>query len=170
MDLANGHFHSIDQAAKPLKLSPHESEFASPWATIPGHSGPRHPGILACVAVGNFCLKVSAFHFRLTHKPKPQGYMASHVLVRAVTCSCVLLIKIWFSGLQELLPELGVFEKGEHVQQLALLDSSLAKESLQDCLWNLLHGSNSACFLFHSCQILTDCVFPAADCRYEIPK
>lgn len=113
VDLANGHFHSIDRAAKPLKLSPHESEFASPWATIPGHSGPRHPGILARVAVGNFCLQVSAFHFRLTHKPKPQGYMAGHMLVRAVTCSCVLPIKIWFSGLQELLPELGVFEKGQ---------------------------------------------------------
>lgn len=34
------------------------------------------------------------------------------MLVRAVTCSCVLPKKRWFSGLQELLPELGVFEKG----------------------------------------------------------
>jgi len=42
-----------DQAVKPLMLFPHELEFASPWATIPGHSGSRHPGISAWVAVGS---------------------------------------------------------------------------------------------------------------------
>ena len=43
----------VDQAAKSLKLFPHEYEFASPWATIPGHSDPKYPGISACVAVGS---------------------------------------------------------------------------------------------------------------------
>lgn len=118
-----------------LRLFPQPSEFPSPGATVPSvtlipgtqefqwvclwvaqwpcmgllWSEQWHDSVTWCY----FCLNVSGFHFRLTHNPKTRGCMASHVLIRAVICSDFLLIKIWFSGLQELLLELGISAKGQ---------------------------------------------------------
>lgn len=57
------------------------------------------------------CMEVSVVCFRLTYTPKTERWMAAHVLVRAVICSRVLPIKMWLSGLQELLLELGTCVK-----------------------------------------------------------
>lgn len=110
-----------------------------------------------------FCLKCSGFHFRLTPGPTAQGCLASHTIVRAVKAPVFFWCGLVGTAAAACAKQWAFPAAGVRLQQCWREFMGLPLKLTAQMKLSLFS-------LLHSCRILTDCTFSAADCQDEISQ